>query len=536
MTSKQLYVVVLSFAFALVAPTVRAQENAAIDPENVANLFSAEKYDAENARAALADAAKSQDLKKLAALLDAAEKSQSVVGPDFYLYALAFYEASLDAAEKTRDALNDFADSFRNDALKRPGAASVAPQICRSLARFDSELAKSLYYQIVADLARSDAKERQELAKILYRSFYVRPIAASDAKVDDAFLDIPENVDAPEIRARRALLSIATFALSKIRPNNYLEELKRIEKAQNELTLREMDQDVEFKNGDDIVMRLNRTGDVNAIQKLREALRRQNPKLYKELGGLVLNSYFPAKLRSLNFENGGENAAREMAKEYVKIIDEGVPGQQPNEIFFFASQTIEDLAASVGEDQVDSTLAAFLDEFGKSESPKVQEGRKKIEGLVRLRSLVGKKPVVTGVCFDNSEFSLDKYRGKAVLMIFSTHEYSQENTNYDEESKRYPDRFAFVEYRQEAPNADASQPSLSQAPDSQTISRALSNAEKKLSGKEFPDLAVEYGFDAVPNLRPRILVAPDGTVVAASLFRPFNLDRELQKIFSVTLN
>ena len=75
-------------------------------------------------------------------------------------------------------------------------------------------------------------------------------------------------------------------------------------------------------------------------------------------------------------------------------------------------------------------------------------------------------------------------------------------------------------------------PLNSQAPERKIISRVRSNADKELGGKEFVDLAVQYGFVYGGGLGGRMLVAPDGRVVALGVARPINLDQELQKIFN----
>ena len=527
MLRKSRLLAAVSLALTLCAQTIRAQESQTIPIPTITveDCFADDKYDAQKARTLLADAAKNQDLDIPAALLDAAERNQRLVGADLDVYALAYYEATVDAAEKTQKGLEAFAETFRVKARESVGGTTVAARICRSLARYDVELAKKLFYQIVDDLARSDEPERQEYAKSLSKGIdLVRPLAPSDAKPDDDLKVVPDDLDEPSLRSLAVRVDLALNAYHAVIERRDYSDVEKLYEVRRQLDETALERNPRFDSFNDVMSSLNRAQDSESIQKVRLAVKEQNPNVYLQSKEALVTRCVSSMIYEARSADDLDAAIREVAKRCAEEINDA-DGNLQLAIMSRIGVTLPYLVDNAAPDA--APLVAFAEEYRKTLNPSAAQYADAIDGMIRFRSLVGQEPIVEGICTDGSEYSIKNDHGKAVYVVFSA-----PHTNFVDEQaldalKRYPDKFAVVEYRSEM---DA--PLNSQAPERKIISRVRSNADKELGGKEFVDLAVQYGFVYGGGLGGRMLVAPDGRVVALGVARPINLDQELQKIFN----
>ena len=326
MLRKPSLIAALSLACAFLAQNLPAQVVSDALRENLQNAQKAEedrKAQETQARELLAKAAQKQDLDALANLLKDAE-SRLYDPAVLRLYALAYYGATLDATDKSPEALQAFAEQFRADALARNGAACVATRICRILARYDAELGKKLLYDLVDDFARSDSRERQEYVAALAKGRFLGPYAPSDAKLDVSLAELPDDLDVATIRALKGKLNLARGAFMSV---NYSpsDDFNKINAALSELERRAFAlNQIDVNNFGEVVNLASLLGDSKSIQKLIDYLKVQNPNLYRESEVALIAEYASALLRELKEADldDVDAAARDFAKECATKLAE----------------------------------------------------------------------------------------------------------------------------------------------------------------------------------------------------------------------
>lgn len=524
MLRKPSLIAALSLACAFLAPNLFAQSVAprrAITLSEPAPRDNGEYLIDEN-RVKLAEAAQKQDLDALANLLLEAERLQSDSN-SLKLYAVAYYGALLESTDKSPEALQKFAERVRADALARDGAYRAFPNVCRNLARYDVELAKRLYYDVVDDFVRSDSEKRQNYAVKLTRVASLRPYAPSDANVDESTLQIPDEPSADDIRALKIRSKLMLAALHSFAPrqNNLYRRISpailALEKRRLELNL------VEIESESDVTNLTYLALDTKSVEKLISLVKDKDPDLYKIVEYYLLNAYFNARIRELQSKEFDDldSVARDLAKDYLDRIlvslDKTRAARNAKSNLYFATE----------RNALNPAFeAAFDDAIKRSDDPELAKLKAAFDGFARFQSLVGEKPTLEGICVDGSEFSLDEYRGKAILVILNP-QVTKPDTKALEALEKFPEKFAVVEYEERmSGNTYADRPW-------KTISKTRSNADKELGGKEFVDLDDYYGssLDLIPG--QCFLVAPDGKVVAVNrLGSGFDLNAELEKLLN----
>ena len=480
-------------------------------------------------RAKLAEAAQKQDLVALRALLENAEKNAD--SSELKLYAFAYYGATLDATDKSRDALNAFAERFRAEAAERSGAVACAPNVCRNLARYDAELAKDLYYKIVDDCARSRVPERRNFAtELAERGTRVRPYAPSDAKVDESLLIIPDDLEGVDAVALKIRLQLARNAFLNANPSPG-ESADLFSDAYRQASVLALDAgELNLKSDGDVANLAHRLASSKSIQKLVEKIKKLAPELYQRSEISLIDNLVDARINEFRYYNQPYDEVDDAAQAFAQYCVETIAvSERKNKI---VGLIVEKFCRADDNRLIRPEFHAAFDEAVKnSEVEEVKKYAAALDGLARFRSLVGETPLLEGICDDGTEFSFDDYRGKATLVVLRPR---STNGEPDQDAiaalKKFDGKFAVVEY---APKqVDRYGRSLLMKRPWRMISQERSNADASFGGKNFVDLDSYYGsfLGALPN--QRFLIAPDGKVAAVSSTKEFDLDGELKKIFN----
>ena len=480
-------------------------------------------------RVKLAEAAQKQDLDALRALLENAEKNAD--SSELKLYALAYYGATLDATDKSRDALKAFAERFRAEAAERSGAAACAPNVCRSLARYDAELAKELYYKIVDDCARSLVPERRFFAsELAERGTRVRPYAPSDANVDEALLEIPDDLEGIDAVALKIRLQLAQNAFLNVNPSPG-GSADLFSDAYRKASVLALDAgELNLKGAADVANLAHRLSGSKSIQKLAEKIKKLAPELYQRSEISLIDNLVDARINEFRYYNQPYDDVDGAAQAFAKYCVETIAGSEHKDKI--VAHIVEKFCRADDYRLIRPEFhAAFDDAVKNSDVDAVKKYADALDGLARFRALVGETPVLEGICDDGAEFSFDDYRGKATLVVLRPR---STNNEPDQDAiaalKKFDGKFAVVEFVPK--QVDRYGRTLLQKRPWRMISQERSNADASFGGKKFVDLDSYYGssLGALPN--QRFLIAPDGKVAAVSSTKEFDLDGELKKIFN----
>ncbi len=559
------WIIALSVICVLPQLTLRANDDQDASTEKIDSYFSSKDSETTQAREALAQAARNSDLAQLEKLALAADENREIVGKALRFYAFAYFNAKLKGLEKTSDSLARFADDFRAVAAERVYAASVAPQVCRALARYDAELAKGLFYAIVDDLARSDSEERQAFAeRFCFSKSLVRPYAPSDRKIDESILTLPDDLDEASRRALRIKLTLVRNGYQRVHNAPDSKLVRKMNVAIRKLVKESAENNdrIHAENAKEFKYLLKTAKKPATIKKLLENLKSQNSNLYFDHEAKFLIAYPIAVAQKGSGSDDLESVTRDFAGACVEILTNArdKDAVMRRNARAAVRMTSEEYALA------ETALGELANALRVSERADVAKYADAVDGLQRYRALEGETPILEGITLDGKAFSLDDYRGKPILVLLDSLENRQETQNFG----RALGKCVVVEYIADSDEsveiylsgADAGENDEDAVDDFEyasesddpygfhsfnvfetdddggdkdggdkeriIISRARSVAEAELGGSQaFRDLAVYYGsiLNATPN--PSFLIGADGRVAEIDVNNAFDLEEHI---------
>lgn len=184
------------------------------------------------------------------------------------------------------------------------------------------------------------------------------------------------------------------------------------------------------------------------------------------------------------------------------------------------------------EQLANETLKTIAESFTKNDDPKSQGYAKQIEGLYRLKTLVGNEMKLEGITLDDKTFDWSAYRGKVVLVNFFSH-WIGEIGDRDELPKIYQKYrgagfeivgFSLLDDDFEAVKNYASDNHMTWT----ILSEKKTEAAKDENGRpQFINASEYYGF---LSTNVAILVGADGKVLDIDAHKE-KLTRRLQELF-----
>ena len=431
--------------------------------------------------------------------------------------AACYYNLRLLAAvqEGSDSALDAYAERVLDDMRRSDVCANVSLQACRNLSFYDSERAKNLYLELVAEFAASDRKERRDAVKRLREpnfavsapsdlTFDLSAFPTDDVSVRDAArllakLNARQNAyvqarsigrisksfdaDVSTTYARDYLETRAFYEKivfnSELSPVSSLFDVNKHERAAWESV------DYDPNNPDDII----------------RSIKNWQSKTLRAPLDFVLNRRYLDYFRAVELQ-----AAREGTDEaYEKLVDQYVATIESSPEF--TTEIVVEFAYNlkrVDERWYDQLIKALR----ASENSEVNDVADRIEGFWRPWIPNGYPAALEGVCEDGEEITFDDYRGKTVLLCLASRAPTK---LYD---KYHASGLEIVLYEDDYSGQGL--PARKEPGQFKCVSRPRTKENPKLGGRAFTDLAYYYGVG--PHPRPRVvLIGPDGQVVASGV-------------------
>ncbi|MBQ9372366.1 MAG: hypothetical protein IJU03_09260 [Thermoguttaceae bacterium] len=433
----------------------------------------------------------------------------------------------LDAVQEGIDsALDAYAERVLDDMRRSDVCANVSFQACRNLSFYDSERAKKLYLELVAELAASDRKERRDAIKRLREpiftvsapsdiTFDVSTFPTRDVSVRDAARLLAELNASQRAYLQARSLGRVSNSLDLGGSTAYTKGYPETREFYNEILLnselspysslvdvrkREMQPTINYDpNIPEDILR--------SIERLRNGAKRTLPD----------HVYYDSYRRY--FDVVELQAAREGTDEaYERLIDQYVAAIESSPEF--TTEIVVEFAYNLKRvderwyDRLIKTLRA-------SENSEVNDVADRIEGFWRPRIPSGYPAALEGVCEDGEEITIEDYRGKTVLLCFSS------GVPIKLYEKYHASGFEIVLYQDDYSRQGV--PARKAPGRFKCVSRPRTRENPKLGGRAFTDLAYYYGVGPYPMVRV-VLIGPDGQVVASGV-NSSEVEDALKKIY-----
>lgn len=444
--------------------------------------------------------------------------------------AACYYNLRLLAAvqEGIDSALDAYAERVLDDMRRSDVCANVSFQACRNLSFYDSERAKNLYLELVAEFAASDRKERRDAVKRLREpnfavsapsdlTFDLSAFPTDDVSVRDAArllakLNARQNAyvqarsigrisksfdaDVSTTYARDYLETRAFYEKivfnSELSPVSSLFDVNKHERAAWESV------DYDPNNPDDII----------------RSIKNWQSKTLRAPLDFVLNRRYLDYFRAVELQaalEGTDEAYEKLVDQYVATI-ESSPAITTEIVVGFAFNL-----KKVDERWYDQLIKALR----ASENSEVNDVADRIEGFWRPRIPSGYPAALEGVCEDGEEITIEDYRGKTVLLCFSS------GAPIKLYEKYHASGFEIVLYQDDYSRQGV--PARKAPGRFKCVSRPRTRENPKLGGRAFTDLAYYYGVGPYPMVRV-VLIGPDGQVVASGV-NSSEVEDALKKIY-----